>query len=226
MNNDSSWHKQREEFDDLVNLWDQALQSGIFDSVEKQARPTSDFFGNSKVEDPGLDSNDANYWNSVVSRSGEMFPDESMMLMEAAKKKANAKKMAKAAKKKKSHMLSADEGKPLNDLVKTTFEKDKKLTNGKKATLVGNEPNKVGPDTVGSDSRLKVSAGLASHPNFKKIEDVKKKLYNAETEMSDRDGLSDKKIAALEKKFEDLRTMLDKLSNELHGKYADNEYYN
>lgn len=226
MSNDSSWHKQREEFNDLVNLWDQAVQSGIFDSVEKQHRPTSDFFGNSKVEDPGLNSNDSDYWNSVVSRSGEMFPDESMMLMEAAKKKADDKKKAKIAKKKKASMLPAEEGKPLNDLVKTTFEKDKKLTNAKKANLVGNEPNKVLPDTVGSDSRLKVSAGLASHPNLKKIEDAKKKLYNAETEMSDRDGLSDKKITALEKKFEELRAMIDKLSNELHGKYADSEYYN
>lgn len=230
MSNDSSWHKQREEFNDLVNLWDQALQSGIFDSVEKQQRPTSDFFGNSKVSDPGMNSNDADYWNDVVSRSGEMFPDESMMLMEAAKKKANEKKKAKMMKK-MGKLPSAEEGTPLNDLVKTSFEKDKKLTNAKKAQIVGNQPNKVAPDTLGRDGSgkkdgVKVSAGLASHPNLNKIEDVKKKLYNAEVEMSDRDGLSDKKIAALEKKFEDLRAMIEKLSNEMHGKYADNEYYN
>jgi chaperonin cofactor prefoldin len=58
------------------------------------------------------------------------------------------------------------------------------------------------------------------------LEDAKRKLYTAETEMSNRDGLSDKKIAALEKKFQELRNQIDKLSNELHGKYSDNEYYN
>ncbi len=232
MSDNSSWHKQREEFNDLVNLWDKARESGIFDSVEREARPTSDFFGNSKVADPGMRDEDSSYWNDVVSRSGEMFPDENMMLMEAAKKKANEMKKKKVAKKLAKKSKPKDEaGKPLNDLVKTSFETNKKLTNAKKADIVGNQPQKVMPDTLGSDTadskgRVRVTAGLAAHPNLAKLEDAKKKLYQAETEMSDRDGLSSKKIASLEKKFQEIRNLIDKLSNELHGKYSDNEYYN
>lgn len=232
MNDNSSWHKQREEFDDLVNLWDKALESGIFDSVERQPQTTSDFFGNSKVSDPGMKDDDATYWNNVVSRSGEIFPDESMVLMEAAKKKATEIKKKKVAKKLAKKSGNKEEsGKPLNDLVKTSFETNKKLTNAQKANVVGNQPQKVAPDTLGSDTtdkkgRVRVTAGLAAHPNLNKLEDAKRKLYTAETEMSNRDGLSDKKIAALEKKFQELRDQIDKLSNELHGKYSDNEYYN
>lgn len=230
MSNESSWYKQREEFNDLVNLWDQAVASGIFDSAEKNHKPTADFFGQSLAEDPGLQNQDADYWNDVVSRSGEIFPDENMMLMEAAKKKANENKK-KVKKKKDPAKLNADGGKPLNDLVKTTFEKEKKLTNGQKADVVGNQPQKVAPDTLGSDTagkdgRVRVTAGLAAHPNLEKLEDLKKKLYTLETEMSDKDGLSDKRIRALEKKFQDMFAQIEKLSNELHGKYSDSEYYN
>lgn len=230
MSNDSSWYKQREEFNDFVNLWDQAVASGIFDGASKEPRATTDFFGQSLVQDQGMTGQESDYWNDVVSRSGEIFPDESMVLMEAAKKKATENKK-NVKKKKDPSKLNADGGKPLNDLVKTTFEKEKPLTNGKKAAVVGNEPQKVGPDTVGSDTsgkdgRVRVTAGLAAHPNLQKLEDLKKKLYQLETEMSDKGGLSDKKVRSLEKKFQDMFAQIDKLSNELHGKYSDNEYYN
>ena len=232
MSNESSWHKQREEFNDFVNLWDKALASGIFPSDTKSPQVTSDFFGQSTVDDTGLQDNDAAHWSDVVSRSGEIFPDENMMLMEAARKKATENKKNKIHKKAKDpSRVHADGGKPLNDLVKTTFEKEKHLTKGKKATVVGNQPQKVGPDTVGNDTagkdgRVRVTAGLAAHPNLEKLEDLKKKLYQLETEMSDRDGLSDKRIRALEKKFQDMFVQIEKFSNELHGKYSDNEYYN
>lgn len=232
MSNESSWHKQREEFNDFVNLWDQALASGIFTSNPNAPQAKSDFFGQSTVDDTGLQSNDAAYWSDVVSRSGEIFPDENMMLMEAAKKKATENKKKKIQKKAKApSKLDADGGKPLNDLVKTTFEKEKPLTNGKKATVIGNQPQKVGPDTVGNDTagkdgRVRVTAGLAAHPNLEKLEELKKKLYQLETDMSDKDGLSDKRIRVLEKKFQDMFAQIEKFSNELHGKYSDNEYYN
>lgn len=232
MSNESSWYKQREEFNDLVNLWDQAIASGIFDSADKEQKATTDFFGQSLAEDPGINNQDTSYWNDVVARSGEIFPDENMMLMEAAKKKANENKKAKTKKKVKDpSKLNADGGKPLNDLVKTTFEKEKKLTNAGKVDVVGNQPQKVAPDTVGPDAsdksgRVRVTAGLAAHPNLERLEELKKKLYQLETEMSDKDGLSDKRIRSLEKKFQDMFTQIEKLSNELHGKYSDNEYYN
>lgn len=73
MSNESSWHKQREEFNDLVNLWDKAVESGIFDSKESKQKPTSDFFGQSKAQDAGLSDDDSEYWNDVVSRSGRCF---------------------------------------------------------------------------------------------------------------------------------------------------------
>ena len=93
MQNDSSWYKQRQEFNDLVDLWDKAQADGIFTSEKKNTEVKSDFFGQSYfADDPDLQEDETSYWSDVVSRSGEMFPDESMFLMEAAKKKATAKK--------------------------------------------------------------------------------------------------------------------------------------
>jgi hypothetical protein len=155
-----------------------------------------------------------------------------MVLMEAAKKKATDNKNSKKIKKANKAVGSKkDEGKPLNDLVKTSLEKNKKMTNGSKADKLANEPNRVAPDTVGSDTsdksgRVRITAGLAAHPNLEKLEGLKKKLYNLETEMHDKNGLSDSKIRGLEKKFQDMFAQIEKLSNEFHGKYSDSEYYN
>lgn len=241
MNNDS-WYKQRQAFNDLVDLWDKAQADGIFESGAKEAEAKADFFGQSYFADESeFKSDDASYWNDVVSRSGEMFPDESMVLMEAAKNKATAKKKTG---KKKSAPKKDKETQPLGDMgskpfkrVDTSVEKDGTPSLKKKVKDLANKPQLVKPDTYGADTvdkenKVKVTAGLAAHPAFEELEKLKKEMEVAERMMSgmDRngvggDGLSDKRIKKLEKKFKDIRQKISDLSSKFSGDYKSSNYY-
>lgn len=225
-----SWHKQKEEFDKLCDLWDNAQQQGIFKSASVDQSPKSDFFGNFNVEEKSLDYDKANYWSDVVSRSGEMFPDETTVLMEAQKKaeKVTAKKGNKVEK--KAGQYQVDGGKPLNDLVKTSLEGAGKLSKKAKAKTLANTPNPVYPDTVGPDTvdkqnRVRVTAGLAVHPLFGKLEKLKKDLYDLEVKMNTAMGLDNKKAKSLEKQFNSLRNQIEKISNQMGGDFKSAQYY-
>lgn len=228
-----SWHKQKEEFDKLCSLWDNAQAQGIFKPTSVDQSPKSDFFGNYSVEEKSFDYENANYWSDVVSRSGQMFPDESTVLMEAqkineAKKKDPVKKTAKVEK--KAGQYQVDGGKPLNDLVKTSLEGAGKLSKKSKAKTLANTPNPVYPDTVGSDTvdkqgKVKVTAGLAIHPLFGKLEKLKKDLYDLEVKMSTNSGLDDKKAKSFEKQFASLRNQIEKISNQMGGDFKSAQYY-
>lgn len=238
MQNDSSWYKQRQEFNDLVNLWDKAQADGIFDAGKKEMQAKSDFFGQSYFADePEFKDNDASHWNDVVSRSGEMFPDESMFLMEAAKKKATAKKKTKKKKEAEPQGLADMGSKPFKR-VETSVEKDGVPSLKKKVKDLANKPQLVKPDTYGKDglevtgNKVKVTAGLAAHPAFEELEKLKKEMEVAEKMMSGMDkngvggkGLSDKKIKSLEKTFRDIRQKIADLSDKFSGDYKSSNYY-
>ena len=230
-----SWQKQKDEFNRLCDLWDSVQGKGLFKPKAVDQTPKSDFFGNYNVEEKNLDNNDANYWVDVVSRSGSMYPDETTVLMEAAlneeKKKKEAKKADGTGKvSKKAGQYQVDGGKPLNDLVKTDLEKVGKLKKKNKAKVLANTPNPVYPDTVGpdglgKDTQVKVSAGLAAHPLYPKLEKLKKDLYNLEVEMNTKEGLGDKKSKSFQKKFENLRKQIEKISSGLGGSFKDSQYH-
>jgi hypothetical protein len=215
MNHETSWHKDKAAFDDLCKLWDKAQTDGIFNKDTPASDKRSDFFGQYDLpEEVPLNDDDVNHWSSVISRSGELVPDESMMLMETAKKKAAEKKLKESA-----------EFSP----VKTTLEKAKVKPLTTKVKDLANNPQFVKPDTYGTDSldpsgHVKVTAGLAAHPNFEALVALKKELELAEIEMSDRNGLNEKRIAKLEAKFIKMREELEKLSKSA-GDYEKNQYY-
>jgi hypothetical protein len=97
----NSWDQQKQDFEDLCKVWDKAMASGIFAERKSPVENRSDFFGNYDLpDDGGIKTREADYWSDVLSRSGELAPDESMMLMEAARKKAAAKKKKEISKKK------------------------------------------------------------------------------------------------------------------------------
>lgn len=233
MQNDSSWYKQRQEFNDLVDLWDKAQADGIFTSEKKNAEVKSDFFGQSYfADDPDLQEDETSYWSDVVSRSGEMFPDESMVLMEAAKKKATAKK-EKASK----DVPLGDMGSKPFKRVETSVEKDGLPSLKKKVKDLANKPQLVKPDSYErdgvdkKDNKVKVTAGLAAHPAYEELEKLKKDMEMAERMMSGTDkngvggkGLSDKQIKKLEKKFADMRQKISDLSDKFSGEYRGNHY--
>ena len=179
MNHESSWDRQKQDFDALCKMWDQAQASGIFAERKSPADTRSDFFGNYDLpEDKGIQSSETDYWSDVLSRSGELRPDESMMLMEAAKKKAKkAKKPSSKEKGKDLDELGAekikkdvksfksqksgkggDRGTGDYDIsrpytrAKTSVETDDIPSLVKKVKVLANQPQKVDPGTFGPDS--------------------------------------------------------------------------
>jgi len=213
---ENQWQNQKKEFDDLVGLWDKALADGIFKDSPKGNPEKSDFFGNYKVDvKEEADGDQVQRWNDIISRSGEIVPDEGTMLMEAAKKKAKSEKKLPDG---------TDKGQPLNDLVKTSLEKDTKLSKKKKAKVLANTPNPVYPDTVGSDTvdkdgHVKVTAGLAAHPKYKELEELKKKLYELEVEM-----IKDIKNKTYDTKIKSVKDKIAKISDNLGGTYKNSQY--
>lgn len=228
-----SWQQQKDEFNRLCDLWDSVQGKGLFKTKAVDQTPKADFFGNYNVDGKNLDNNDANYWVDVVSRSGSMYPDETTVLMEAALKEAKKDKKEKDGTgkvTKKAGQYQVDGGKPLNDLVKTELEKVGKLKKKDKAKVLANTPNPIYPDTVGpdglgKDTQVRVSAGLAAHPLYPKLEKLKKDLYSLEVEMNTKEGLSDKKAKSFQKKFESLRNQIEKISSGLGGSFKNSQYH-
>ena len=180
MNHESSWDRQKQDFESLCRLWDQAQADGIFTERNSPVESRADFFGNYQLpEDQGIQNNEAEYWSNVLSRSAELVPDESMMLMEAAKKKVGTKKTAKKSKsaekdldqqgvdaisKETKKFAKAKSGKGGDTAtgdydvtapykrVKTSVETDDIPSLVKKVKVLANEPQKVDPGTFGPDS--------------------------------------------------------------------------
>jgi hypothetical protein len=207
---DNNWQAQKQDFDDLVNLWDKALAAGIFKDTPRAQPPKVDFFGNYKTEGKETAAEEIERWANIISRSGEISPDENTILMEAAKKKDSKK----------------DEGKPLNDLVKTSLEKAGKLSKKSKAKTLANTPNPVYPDTTGSDTTgkgavgpVKVTAGLAVDDKFAKLEGLKIKLYDLEVQM-----IKDKTGKSYGKKMNKIQKDIEKISNSFGGNFKNNSY--
>ncbi len=220
----NNWEQNKIDFASLVNLWDKALESGVFNDVKKDDKTSQDFFGNTHFEDAKeINQNDAEYWDKVIGKSAEVFPDETTVLMEAARKKETENKKGLGD-------LKGDKfsGK---DRVKTTLEKEgSKATEKGKAKILANTPNFVKPDTVGSDTtdkegKPRVTAGLAADAKFSSLEKLKLKLYDLEVKMSGKNGLDDKKAKSLEKQFSKILGQIEKISNSFGGSYKDSEYY-
>jgi hypothetical protein len=178
-----SWHQQKQDFESLCKIWDKAQADGIFAERSSNVEKRSDFFGNYDLpEDQGINDGEADHWSDVLSRSGEIKPDESMMLMEAAKKKAAAQKKKSVKKKvskdkkdldemgaeaigketksfaKKKAGKGGDSGTGDYDItkpysrVKTSVETDNIPSLVKKVKRLANQPNPVKPDSFGPDA--------------------------------------------------------------------------
>jgi len=247
MSNESSWADQKRNFDDLCKLWDKAQDEGIFDAKGKNQDTRQDFFGQHDFpEEVELTTDDSTYWDDVLRRSGELVPDESMMLMEAARKKAekNKKKVKKqesgdktplghktGSGKKLDSGATGDPGdsKPLYR-VATSLEKANLISIGKKAKRLAAASNPVPQSSFGDDSRdeqgrVKVTAGLAAHPLYHDIEKLKLELNQAEEKMLRMAAMA-KSTESMKKTFERLQKRLDTLCRKITGDYKDSPLRN
>jgi len=117
------------------------------------------------------------------------------------------------------------------DRVKSSLEYGKIPSLKKKVKNLANQPQHVRPDTVGPDQqdqhdRVLVTAGLAAHPKYGDIENLKHKIEQAAAEMSGLTGLDEKKAKAFDDKYIKLMAKLDKLSSDLVTSYRKSRYYN
>jgi len=249
MSNESSWANQKRDFDDLCKLWDKAQDDGIFDVKGKNQDTRQDFFGQHDFpEEVALTPDDSTYWDNVLRRSGELIPDESMVLMEAARKKAekNKKKPMSAKKKagekeplgyKTSSGKKLDSGatgdpgvsKPFHR-VSTSLEKADLPSIAKKAKRLAAANNPVsqssyGDDTKDEQGRVKVTAGLAAHPLYNDIEKLKLELNVAEEKMLRMSAMA-KSTESMKKTFDRLQKRIDILCRKVTGDYKDSPLRN
>jgi hypothetical protein len=250
MSDASSWAQQKVAFDDLCKLWDKAQSDGIFDVKGKNQDSRSDFFGQLDFpEEVELTQNDSDYWDAVLQRSGELMPDESMVLMEAARKKAekNKKSAGKVSKKedkpkgtlgeKPSSGKKGDNGangdpgvsKPFTR-VSTSLDTAKLPSVAAKAKRLASLNNPVPQSSFGDDSRdqdgkVKVTAGLAAHPLYNDIEKLKLELNVAEEKMLRMAAMA-KSTDSMKKTFERLQKRMDSLCRKVTGDYKDSPLRN
>lgn len=233
MSNDSSWANQKQEFNDLCKLWDKAQNDGIFDAKGTNQDTRSDFFGQNDFPDEvELTDSESSYWDDVLRRSGEMMPDESMVLMEAARKKAesNKKKTKKKAPAKSKLGRGGDTAtgnpgeNPPFKTVKTSLEGQPLPSKGKKASDLASQDKIIGQTTYGRDgvddeNKVQISAGLAAHPKYAELEKLKKDFASKESEILRKMGVGKK--TDYYKALQDIRKKIDALCDAISGDYTD-----
>lgn len=222
----NSWENGKDEFNKLCGLWDKALSDGIFNDANQSKPEPKDFFGNTHFDvSEKIDGDDAQYWDDVIARSGEIMPDENMMLMEAAKKED---------KKKEKGLGDLGGDKPF-DLYKSRVKTSHQVS-GKDASIIKKvkklantpnfvSPNNVGPDTRDKEGKTKVTDGLAASGSFEELEKLKLKLYDLEVKMNGANGLDEKKAQSLKKQFIKVREKIEEISDGFGGSYKDREYF-
>lgn len=249
MSDSNSWANQKSDFNDLCKLWDKAQSDGIFGGKESSQENRSDFFGqNDFPEDVELTRDDATYWDNVLQRSGELMPDQSMVLMEAARKKAMQNKnktgknsskedkkppLATAVSKAKKGDNNADGdpgvSKPFARV--STSLQDAKLPSIKeKAKKLAKTSNPISQTTFGRDGvdqhgRVQVTAGLAAHPLYTELESLKLELNKAEDKMIRLAAMA-KSTEGMKSTFDRLQKKIDKICRKVTGDYKDSPLRN
>lgn len=200
----SSWESNKDTFDDYCAMWDKAQAANIFaDNLNPRSK---NYVDNNAAETPALAQDDASHWANVYDRSNMTVSKDGdgSLLNESFKTK---------------------------DRVKSSVEnKPKKKTIKRKAKRLANQPNKISPDSIDSDTvddndNVKVTAGFSADPNFDKIVNLHHKKYNKENERNKQNPADEQKINKLEKEIKKLKSQIAKLSDEFYGNYTDNEYY-
>ncbi len=239
----SEWEKQKNFIKDLCDTWEKSKKKKVINSnevVENKAYCTLE---------ESFDYTSSNYqddWDRIFNHKSKFFSEDGdgSILNEATKKTSKKKvsKKKKAPSAKKAVMKENKPNKNPYDLLnpdafkyvdlKASIEEpdatDTKLV--PKVKKLANLPNRVNSDTYGRDGsaksgKTKVAAGWTEDPNMRKLEDLKKKLYDLECKMSNPDGLDEVKAKKMEKQFTKLNNDIADLSDKFVGDYKTNHYY-
>lgn len=196
-----SWEQSREDFENLCKMWDKAQKKQIFSD---NMNPRNKNYIDPYAEKiPNTQDNEIQTWKDIASNNLGITEDgDGSLLMEDFEQ--------------------------VNASVK---RKPKRKNTKNKAEKLANQPNRIPPDTIDSDSvddlnRVKVTAGLDADPNFDELVKLHGEKYNKEVERNKAYPNDSKKIEKIEKQLENLRKQIAKLSDSAYGTYGNNEYYN
>jgi hypothetical protein len=239
----SEWEKQKKFIKDLCNTWENSKKKKTVSAnkvVENKAYCTlkeSFNYTSSTYKDD---------WDRIFNHTSKFFTEDGdgSLLNEAArksvKKKVSKKKKTSSAKKavmkenkpnkKPYDLLNPDSFKyvDLKSSLEEPYSNDTDLNS--KVKKLANLPNRVNSYTYGRDGsdksgKTKVAAGWTEDPNMRKLEDLKKKLYDLECKMSKPDGLDEIKAKKMQKQFTKLNNDIADLSDKFTGDYKTNHYY-
>ena len=228
----TEWEKQKKFIKDLCDVWENSEKENTVDIdkiVENKAYCTLK---------ESFDYTSANYqadWDRIFNHQSKYFTEDGdgSILNEAAKKKVKKKanKFKENKPSNKTYDLMNPDSFEYVDLKSSIQEPEADDTDlVPKVKKLANQPNKVSPDSYGrdgsaKDDKTKVSAGWTEDPNMRKLEDLKRKLYDLECEMSKPDGLDETKSKKMKKKFDKLKDDIANLSDKFVGDYPTNHYY-
>jgi len=239
----SEWEKQKNFIKDLCNTWEKSKKKKVINSNEVFENKA---YCTLKESFDYTSSNYQDDWDRIFKHKSKFFSEDGdgSLLNEAAKKKPKKKvsKKKKSSSFKKAVMKENKPNKNPYDLLNPDAFKYVNLKSSieepdatdtdlvPKVKKLANIPNKVDSHTYGRDGSAKsgktrVSAGWTEDPNMRKLEDLKKKLYDLECKMSDPDGLDEVKAKKMQKQFTRLNSDIADLSDKFAGDYKTNHYY-
>lgn len=238
----TEWEKQKNFIKGLCDTWEKSKKKKTVDTnkiVENKAyctlKESFDYTSSNYMDD----------WDRIFKHQSKFISEDGdgSILNEAAKrsgkKKVSRKKSPSAKKsvmkenkpnKNPYDLLNPDAFKyvDLKSSIEEPYSNNKQLA--PKVKKLANLPNKVDSHTYGKDGsdksgKTKVAAGWTEDPNMRKLEDLKKKLYDLECKMSSPDGLDESKAKKMQKQFTKLNNDIADLSDKFVGDYKTNHYY-
>lgn len=217
----NSWENQKDQFQDYVNKWEDALKKGIFETPKNSNDKKEDTFFDLIKKEPTLEfnPNDLEYWQKIQDMS---VGNSNVEIINEASKKEKQPKEAKPEKDSKANF----------ELVDNSLKNDKEVNNIiKKAKKLADNPNPVYQDSYGKDTtdesgKTRVTSGFSADDRLPQLQDLYKALYQLEVKMSDKDGLSEKLSKDMQKKITEVKKLISKISDSLDGDFESSTDYN
>lgn len=209
-----NWENQKDQFQDYVNKWEDALKKGIFNTPEKSSKEDT-FFDIIKNEPTDkFNVSDVDYWNKIQNMN---YNNNEFKVVNEAKKKEESKKEKSAA-----------DFEP----VKNSLEANKEINNiEKKAKKLSDNPNPIyhdsyGKDTTDESGKSRVTAGFSADDRLPALQELYKSLYQLEVKMSNKYGLDKKLSDKMQKEINKVKKLISKISDSMGGDFKSATDYN
>jgi hypothetical protein len=221
-----NWENGKDSFEKFQDIWDKALEKGIFTTGEIVKERDADFFGINLEETPEtLNENQVNGWKEMLTLNDKNFFGNNVINEDSKKSK---KKVSKETNKEEGENIYKDK------MFKATpsskkVDKDRENLKTKWANLANN-PNPVYDDTYGSDTsddagQTKVSDGLAASDDLEEIIGKLLKSYETQSEILDKKdmltaGVNFKKGKEVLGKVSKINKDIEKIHRNMQGNKA------